>query len=112
MTDDARHFDEAKRAQNQVVFREANEGIREVVEQFDGALPEPPFVCECSDPSCRLLVTVPLDVYAEVRRSPRRFIHAAGHESDGTAGTVVQSFDGFVVMEKSGVAAEVVENSD
>lgn len=100
---------EAKRAANQTVFREANERIREIVDQPDVILPVVPFVCECSDPSCRRLLNVPLAVYAQVRQSPRRFLHALDHINDGTSGTVVETLDGFAVVEKSGVSAEVAE---
>ena len=101
--------DETKRAANQTVFREANERIREIVDQPNVVLTVVPFVCECSDPSCRRLLNVPLAVYAQVRQSPRRFVHAPDHINDGTSGTVVETLDGFVVVEKSGVSAEVAE---
>jgi hypothetical protein len=100
---------EAKRAANQTVFREANERIREVVDQPNVVLPVVPFVCECSDPSCRRLLNVPLAVYAQVRQSPRRFLHAADHIKDGTSGTVVEMLDGFAVVEKTGVSGDVAE---
>lgn len=100
---------EAKRAANQTVFRAANEQIREVVDRPDVVLPVVPFVCECSDLSCRRLLNVPLAVYAQVRQSPRRFLHALDHVSDGTSGNLVETMDGFAVVEKSGVSAEVAE---
>jgi hypothetical protein len=110
--DEGSSFDapgEAKRAANQAVFREANERIREIVDQPDVVLPVVPFVCECGDPSCRRLLNVPLAVYANVRRSPRRFLHAPDHINDGTSGSVVETLDGFAVVEKSGVSGEVAE---
>lgn len=100
---------EAKRARNQTVFREANEQIRDVVDGFDAVLPEVPFLCECSDPACRRLLNVSMSVYREVRESPRRFLHALDHQNDGTSATVVEKFDGFAVLEKEGVAADVAE---
>jgi hypothetical protein len=100
---------EAKRAANEATFREANERIREVVERREVVLPVVPFLCECSDPACRRLLDVPLAVYTDVRRSPRRFIHAPDHVDDGTSGTVVATLDGYAVVEKSGVSARVAE---
>lgn len=100
---------EQKRAANEAAFREANERIREVVDTPDVVLPVAPFVCECSDPSCRRLLNVPLAVYAQVRESPRRFLHAIEHISDGTSGNVVDTQDGFAVVEKTGLSAQVVE---
>lgn len=111
-TDDGSSFDasaEAKRAANEAKFREANERIREVVERPDVVMPVVPFVCECSDPACRRLLDVPLPVYKDVRKSPRRFIHASDHVDDGTSGVVVATMDGYAVVEKSGVSARIAE---
>jgi hypothetical protein len=110
--DDGSSFDtsaEAKRAANEAKFREANERIREVVERPDVVMPVVPFVCECSDPACRRLLDVPLPFYKDVRRSPRRFIHASDHVDDGTSGVVVATMDGYAVVEKSGVSARIAE---
>jgi hypothetical protein len=100
---------EEKRAANEAEFREANERIREVVDTSEVVLPVAPFLCECSDPSCRRLLNVPLAVYAQVRESPRRFLHAIEHISDGTSGSVVETQEGFAVVEKRGLSARVVE---
>jgi hypothetical protein len=110
--DDGSSFDtsaEAKRAANEAKFREANERIREVVERPDVVMPVVPFVCECGDPACRRLLDVPLPAYKDVRRSPRRFIHASDHVDDGTSGVVVATMDGYAVVEKSGVSARIAE---
>ena len=104
--------DEVKRAENQSAFREANERIREVIDRSDVVLPVAPFVCECSDPGCRRLIDVPLAVYADVRTSPRRFLHALEHVEDGTSGRVVGTFDGYAIVEKSGISAQVVEGEE
>jgi hypothetical protein len=100
---------EAESAANQALFREANEGIRAVVDRPDVILPLVPFVCECSDLSCRRLLNVPLAVYERVRSSPRQFLHALEHIDDGTRGRVVETSDGFAVVEKTGLSAEVAE---
>jgi hypothetical protein len=100
---------EEKRAANEAEFREVNERIREVVDTSEVVLPVAPFLCECSDPSCRRLLNVPLAVYAQVRESPRRFLHAIEHISDGTSGSVVETQEGFAVVEKRGLSARVVE---
>ena len=100
---------EVKRAENQLVFRQTNEQIREVVDEMEPVLREVPIVCECSDPRCRRLLGVPMDVYRRVRQSPTWFVHAPDHRNDGTSGEVVEEFDAFVVVEKQGVAADVAE---
>jgi hypothetical protein len=109
---DPASVDEAKRAGNQLIFRQTNEQIREVVDAFGQVLPVVPLVCECSDPACRRLLAVPIAVYGSVRETPTRFLHALDHVDDGTRGAVAGVFDGFAVVEKQGAAAEVVAPDD
>jgi hypothetical protein len=48
--------------------------------------------------------------YSDVRASPRRFILATGHERlDGKETATVETHDGFVVVEKMGIAGEIAE---
>jgi hypothetical protein len=101
---------EARRARNEVVFRTVNEEIKALIDADDIDLPLAPFICECGDRECRELIRVPLAEYSDVRASPRRFILATGHDRrDGKETTTVETHDGFVVVEKTGVAGEIAE---
>ena len=101
---------EASRARNEVVFRDANEQIKAVIDDHGMDLPLAPFLCECGDRACRELIRVPLDKYSEVREFPRRFILATGHDQrDGRETSTVETHEGFVVVEKAGVAGEIAE---
>lgn len=107
MTDDT---GEARRAHNEVVFRTVNEEIKALIDADDIELPLAPFICECGDRACRELIRVPLEKYRDVRESPRRFLLANGHEQrDGRETTTVETHDGFVVIEKTGIAGEIAE---
>jgi hypothetical protein len=44
------------------------------------------------------MLLIDLGRYEEIRRDPRRFIHAAGHPA--SAGKVVESGDGFEIVVK------------
>jgi hypothetical protein len=44
------------------------------------------------------MLLIDLERYEEIRRDPRRFIHAAGHPT--SAGTVVDRGDGFEIVVK------------
>jgi hypothetical protein len=57
------------------------------------------FVCECSDPHCAEKVYVRPEHYTDVRGYATRFIVKAGHQVDEIE-RVVDSFDGYVVVEK------------
>jgi hypothetical protein len=101
---------EARRAHNEVVFRNVNEEIKALIDADDIDLPLAPFICECGDRGCRELIRVPLAKYGDVRESPRRFILAAGHERrDGKETMTVETHEGFVVIEKTGIAGEIAE---
>jgi hypothetical protein len=72
-----------------------------------------PFICECADPACTELVRLSLAEYEAVRADSRHFLNAPGHEvnADGY-GRVVSNQDGYVVVEKLGEAAKIVEQLD
>jgi hypothetical protein len=99
---------EERKAQNDATFRRANEQIRSAVEQHDPPFDHLPFICECADASCTQIIRVRLDEYAAVRQHPRRFLVADGH-ADKDVGVVVERMVGYVVVEKTGRAGEIVE---
>ena len=68
-------MDVAKAAQNQALFREVNERIR----NLDYSRPPTEFVCECARPDCTQIVPMSLDEYEEIRRSPNLFLVAPGN---------------------------------
>lgn len=95
-------------AENNARFRAANERIARAADEH-GLLDAPiPFVCECSDPSCVQLVSLPLEAYRRVRGNGRWFLHAAGHERE-LPGTIrpVEEYEGWVLVEKIGFAGDV-----
>jgi len=101
---------EAKRAQNEVAFREANEDINAIIDGHGADLPATPVVCECGDRECRRLINVPTSTYREVRKSPRKFFYDVVHEGQTDDGTdTIETHDSFLVIEKTGVAGEIAE---
>jgi hypothetical protein len=99
---------EERIARNDATFRDANERIGKAAEGLgltEGALP---FLCECADTSCRTLIQLTLDEYRRVRSNPTWFANAPGHEEadQGTA-KVVERYERYFVVEKTGHAAEV-----
>jgi hypothetical protein len=94
-------------AQNEVVFRNANESLKRV---FAGsAAPSAevyPFLCECGNRSCTDVVQVPLDVYESIREHPARFLHLTGHGEPGVE-NVVEEGDGYEIVEKWGRAGAI-----
>ena len=96
-------------AENNARFREANERIREVAEEHGVAMPIP-FICECPDVECVEIVRIELADYRSFREHPRRFVNAPGHQrAAGSAVRVISEHEGYVVVEKVGLAGEIVE---
>jgi hypothetical protein len=103
---------EERIARNDAAFRRANERISAAAETYGVDIPVP-FVCECADPKCSEVVRLKLEEYEEIRADSRRFFHVPGHrDAEGTAGVVVAERDGYVIVEKTGHAAEVAEALD
>jgi hypothetical protein len=99
---------EAQRAaRNQALFRGVNEEIRAASEVAAcGAETVHDFVCECASETCTTPVRLSLGDYDLVRRNPRRFVVAPGHE-EAALEQVVQEGPRATVVEKLGPAGEV-----
>ena len=93
-------------ARNQVLFREVNERIVEVVGRQKGPFE---FLCECSDVACTDSVELHLEEYRAVRARSNLFVIVPGHELTAVA-RVVDERDRFTVVERTiaiDLAAEV-----
>jgi hypothetical protein len=94
-----------KAARNQVVFREVSERIAELT----GLLNETDinlFICECSDTGCAELLEITAAEYQTVRADSARFVIAEGHQTPEVE-RIVDGNRRFIVVEKTGAAAEV-----
>jgi hypothetical protein len=99
-------------ARNDAAFRAANEEIRERAEQL-GRPARIPFLCECAREDCTEIVWLAAEEYEGIRRDARHFFNAPGHNRYGGAAVdVVSEEDGYLIVEKQGRAAEVVEELD
>jgi hypothetical protein len=86
-------------ADNEAMFRRANEHLHRRYRELDIGDERLPFICECADERCTETVTLTLDDYHEVRRHPDRYLIVPGHELPG-AERVVDESPGFSVVEK------------
>ena len=96
-------------AQNQSIFREANERIEAAADAM-GLWQYLPFICECPVEQCTELVQLTMDEYESIRQDPTWFLTARGHESvsvDAGAAVVVERRERYVLVEKIGIAGDV-----
>ena len=101
----------ARLAENEAVFRSANEAI--VANRADGGTGLREYLCECGVPSCFERIELTPKEYEAVRaHHPARFFVCRGHE-DLTAGeVVVEESSRYSVVEKRGEARMLVERRD
>jgi hypothetical protein len=97
-------------AKNNARYREANERIQSAAEEYTISGPIP-FICECADPRCTAVVLLPLHDYERIRAEATHFLTLPGHEEKGHV-QVVRREAAYLVVEKRGPAAEIVEELD
>ena len=92
--------DEQKRrlVENEALFREVNERIREVVTTLHGPGPFG-FLCECSNRDCETRVHLSLEEYEAVRAQSDRFLVAPGHVFPDIE-RVVETHGHFEIVDK------------
>lgn len=101
--------DDAKRAENEATFRDANEQIRKAEQQLQPPLDRVPYICECDDVRCREQIRLTSEEYEGIRRNPAFFAIVPGHSSQGD---VVEEHSHFHLVRKTGIAAEVTRARD
>ena len=85
--------------ENEIIFREVNERLRELGESFSFVSETTEFVCECADTSCTERIQMQLPEYEEIRSNPKWFLIIPGHEEPDYE-RVVEWRDGYAVVEK------------
>ena len=88
---------------NEAAFRRVNEALQ--AGQTDDLAPLD-LICECGRLGCTEHIQVPGAMYTAVRANARRFMIVPGHEVP-EAERVVETFEGYVIVEKTGEAGEV-----
>jgi hypothetical protein len=97
---------------NEALFREVNEQILSLGDQFstdDGAIT---VICECGNADCTERVELRLSDYERVRADSLLYVVAKGHVFPDVE-RVVADEDGYEVVEKqAGPAADLSEETD
>ena len=94
---------------NEALFREVNERVADVAEQFlAGETPATVnFSCECGDLACTEQVAMTVDEYEAVRAKATQFAVVPGHEVLDIE-RVVERHPNYLVVEKQDPDAEEV----
>jgi hypothetical protein len=95
-----------RRAKNESLFRDVNERIEELAEQFgEGDTCE--FVCECDDLACNHRFPMRLEEYERLRSDPTTFAVVPGHEAPDLERVVAERGDYVVVGKLPGEPARI-----
>jgi hypothetical protein len=100
----------ARVAENESIFRRANEKLEKRFREFE-AEGLTPFLCECGDAACTQVIRLTLDEYEGVRGHPAHFAIVSGHQIL-VAERVVEQNERYDVVEKTDVGRQVAEASD
>jgi hypothetical protein len=94
-------------ARNQVLFREVNERLREML---DESVDTTEFLCECSQTDCTETVELGLPEYERVRSKGNQFVIRPGHEITEIETVTWESDRYFLVQKIDG--ADYAEQTD
>ena len=107
-----------RNAETQNLFREVNERVAEVYEQFSGGGTEyesPELIeifCECGHLTpCDERINVAPATYERVRSDPTTFILLPGHGKESVE-TVIEQGEGFLIARNFGRAGEIARAGD
>jgi hypothetical protein len=102
---------ETRLAQNESLFREINERVRDLAASHGSDEHLYTFFCECSNTDCTLQVELTTAAYEAVRADPTRFVVAVGHELPEIE-RVVERNEGWWVVQKQDDAAKLARELD
>jgi hypothetical protein len=105
------HEREVRAARNQSLFRAINEKLIDLSEAFAAFAGDFQIACECADTFCLASLTIAPEAYEEVRSQANRFVVLPGHIVPEVEKVVAEE-DGYVVVEKIALAAEIAETLD
>jgi hypothetical protein len=101
---------EQRAARNEALFREVNENIARLEESHGTTSTDPVYVCECANAACVEQIAIDDGTYSRVRAEARYFFVRPGHQ-DSELERVVETHVDFLVVEKTGAAGDVAEQT-
>jgi hypothetical protein len=102
-----------KEARNQSIFREVNEHIEELAEDWSfGVDGQGSFVCECGNPECTEAIELTRPEYERIREHANWFAVALNHENPEVERLVEENERHAVVETYAGEASQVARETD
>jgi hypothetical protein len=108
-------MDERERriGQNEALFRQVNERLRDVNEAFGAVTNRIELICECAYPSCAERISLSVGEYEDLRSTGDRFIVVTGHVVPTDVEEVVREGDGWeIIRKREGAPARLAKATD
>jgi hypothetical protein len=99
-------------ADNESLFREVNERLKELGESFSVVAERAEFICECGDAECTERVSLTLGEYEAIRAEPTRFLVRPGHVAPDIEVVIKEDERHAVVEKRDPEAVEIAERFD
>ncbi|MDQ3645853.1 MAG: hypothetical protein M3345_02845 [Actinomycetota bacterium] len=100
-----------KMAKNEALFRDLNERIKRAMGSTMLPHEKQQFICECGREDCFEEIELTFSEYESLRQNPRHFAVLRDHDAPEIE-KVVATYQAYIVVEKIGVGAEIVEELD
>jgi len=100
----------SRRAENEAVFRDANEGLVAKAAELGLSDERTPYLCECEDETCTEIIRLTRAEYEDVRADPKRFVVKTGHHQPPDK--VIRENAAFTIIQKTGEEGELVAERD
>ncbi len=108
-------MDERERriGQNEALFRQVNERLRDVNEAFGAVTNRIELICECADRSCAERISLSVAEYEDLRSTGDRFIVVAGHVVPSDVEKIDRAGDGWeIIRKREGAPAKLAKATD
>jgi hypothetical protein len=110
MSTDSTEVRQVRLARNQALFRDVNERVEKVAEQYTALAPLA-FICECAISDCGRRVELTREEYESIRSNPTHFFVLPDHVFPEVE-AVVEDRGQFVIVEKFGIGGRVAAAAD
>jgi hypothetical protein len=99
---------ERRLAENEILFREINDRIKQAADTHGPDAHVYEFLCECSNRDCTLLIPMTVGEYRRLRAESTHFATAPDHHLPEIEVVVMRS-ENYWIVEKQGEAGELAE---
>ena len=98
--------------ENEALFREVNERVKEVNAGFGVVVDDLDLVCECGHMECVERIRLTVSEHERIRSDPELFAIRPGHQIEESEDVVADGGDHLVVRKKPGLREQIAEPLD